>query len=102
MTDYAATMRDFRLEVPARFNWAFDTFDAWGRDPSKLALLWVSAGGPPRRFTFAELVHPARAARRIKALRDRAGRHRRQAERAGRRHASARLSMVGDPPGLSP
>jgi peptide/nickel transport system substrate-binding protein len=43
MTDYAATMRDFRLEVPARFNWAFDTFDAWGRDPSKLALLWVSA-----------------------------------------------------------
>jgi acyl-coenzyme A synthetase/AMP-(fatty) acid ligase len=55
MTDYAATMRDFRLEVPARFNWAFDTFDAWGGDPSKLALLWVSADGQPRRFTFAEL-----------------------------------------------
>ena len=55
MTDYAATMRDFRLEVPARFNWAFDTFDAWARDPSKLALLWVSADGQPRRFTFAEL-----------------------------------------------
>jgi hypothetical protein len=34
MTDYEATMRDFRLEVPARFNWAFDTFDAWARDPS--------------------------------------------------------------------
>ena len=51
MTDYAATMRDFRLEVPARFNWAFDTFDAWARDPSKLALLWVSADGQPRRFS---------------------------------------------------
>jgi acyl-coenzyme A synthetase/AMP-(fatty) acid ligase len=24
MTDHAATMRDFRLDVPARFNWAFD------------------------------------------------------------------------------
>ena len=55
MADYAATMRDFRLEVPARFNWAFDTFDAWARDPSKLALLWVSADGQPRRFTYAEL-----------------------------------------------
>jgi len=55
MTDYAATMRAFRLEVPARFNWAFDTFDGWARDPAKLALLWVSADGQPRRFTYAEL-----------------------------------------------
>lgn len=55
MTDYAATMRDFRLEVPPRFNWAFDTFDGWARDPAKLALLWVSADGQPRRFSFAEL-----------------------------------------------
>ncbi len=55
MTDYAATMKGFTLEVPARFNWAFDTFDGWARDPAKLALLWVSADGQPRRFTFAEL-----------------------------------------------
>src|SRR5919201_2258178 len=55
MTDYARTMRDFRLEVPARFNWAYDTFDAWARDPAKLAMLWVSPDGQPRRFTFAEL-----------------------------------------------
>ncbi len=55
MTDYAATMRDFRLEVPPRFNWAFDTFDVWARYPAKLALLWVSADGQPRRFSFAEL-----------------------------------------------
>jgi acetyl-CoA synthetase/medium-chain acyl-CoA synthetase len=43
------------LDVPERFNWAFETFDAWGRDPDKLALLWVSADGQPRRFTFREL-----------------------------------------------
>jgi acetyl-CoA synthetase/medium-chain acyl-CoA synthetase len=55
MTDYTATMREFRLEVPARFNWAFDTFDGWARDPAKLALLWVSADGQPRRFTYADL-----------------------------------------------
>ena len=55
MTAYAATMKSFRLDVPARFNWAFDTFDGWARDPARLALLWVSADGQPRRFTFAEL-----------------------------------------------
>jgi acyl-coenzyme A synthetase/AMP-(fatty) acid ligase len=60
MTDYAATMREFRLEVPARFNWAHDTFDAWARDPAKLAMLWVSADGQPRRFTFAELAERSR------------------------------------------
>src|SRR5918996_1783183 len=55
MTDYVRTMREFRLEVPARFNWAYDTFDAWARDPAKLAMLWVSPDGQPRRFTFGEL-----------------------------------------------
>src|SRR5207302_7817699 len=49
MTDYAATCRSFQLPTPARFNWAFDTFDAWARDPAKLALLWVAADGQPRR-----------------------------------------------------
>src|SRR5438874_13576821 len=55
MTDYAATCRSFQLPTPARFNWAFERFDAWARDPAKLALLWVSADGQPRRFTYAEL-----------------------------------------------
>jgi acetyl-CoA synthetase/medium-chain acyl-CoA synthetase len=55
MSDYAATMKEFRLEVPASFNWAFDVFDRWARDPGKLAMLWVSPDGRPRRITFAEL-----------------------------------------------
>ena len=55
MQDYATAMREFRLDVPARFNWAYDTFDGWARDPAKLALLWVSSDGQPRRFTFAEM-----------------------------------------------
>ncbi len=60
MTDYAATCRSFALTVPERFNWAFDTFDGWARDPSKLALLWVSGDGQPRRFTYAELAERSR------------------------------------------
>ena len=60
MTDYAATYRDFSLAVPERFNCAFDVFDGWARDPAKLALLWVSPDGVPRRFTFAELSERSR------------------------------------------
>jgi acetyl-CoA synthetase/medium-chain acyl-CoA synthetase len=60
MTDYAAACRDFSLAVPARFNWAFDVFDGWARDPAKLALLWVAPDGLPRRFTFAELAERSR------------------------------------------
>jgi acyl-coenzyme A synthetase/AMP-(fatty) acid ligase len=60
MTDYAATCRSFRLPTPERFNWAFDTFDGWARDPEKLALLWVAADGQPRRFTYAELAERSR------------------------------------------
>ncbi|MBI4637947.1 MAG: AMP-binding protein [Candidatus Rokubacteria bacterium] len=60
MIDYASTYRDFRLSIPQRFNWAFDTFDGWARDPAKLALLWVSADGQPRRFTYAELADRSR------------------------------------------
>src|ERR671932_175636 len=55
MTDYVATCRDFSLPVPERFNWAFDVFDRWARDPTKLALLWVASDGQPRRLSFAEL-----------------------------------------------
>ena len=66
MVDYAATCRSFSLPIPERFNWAFDTFDRWARDPAKLALLWVSADGQPRRFTYAEL--GARSRRFAKVL----------------------------------
>jgi acetyl-CoA synthetase/medium-chain acyl-CoA synthetase len=60
MTDYAATCRTFRLDVPPTFNWACDVFDRWARDPSKLAMLWVSPDGQPRRIGFAELAERSR------------------------------------------
>ena len=68
MTDYAATCREFRLAVPARFNWAFDVFDAWGRDPKKLALLWVSGLWLVRRFTKIRLAAFGAAERLLERL----------------------------------
>lgn len=53
--DYAQTCRDFRLEVPERFNWAYQVFDRWGQDREKPAMLWVGADGRPREVTFREL-----------------------------------------------
>ena len=55
MTDYAATARAFRWEVPERFNFARDVVDVWAADPAKPALLWCDEGGRERRFTFADI-----------------------------------------------
>ena len=52
---YAETYRSFKLEAPERFNWAFDVFDRWGRDPNKVAMVWVSPGGESREVTFRRL-----------------------------------------------
>lgn len=53
--DYAETYRTFRLDVPERFNWAYEVFDRWGEESRKLAMLWVGPDGRPRQVTFREL-----------------------------------------------
>jgi acyl-coenzyme A synthetase/AMP-(fatty) acid ligase len=54
MTDYEAAVRDFRLEVPARFNWAREVVGRWAQDPDKLAMIWLGPDGAERRITFRE------------------------------------------------
>jgi len=54
MTDYEAERRNFRWEVPERFNFAFDVIGKWARDPQKLAMHWVDGQGGERLITFAE------------------------------------------------
>ncbi len=54
LTDYEAAIRDFRLEVPDRFNFARDVVGGWARDPDKLAMLWLGPDGRERRITFRE------------------------------------------------
>ena len=53
--DYHETYRTFRLEAPERFNWAYEVFDRWANDPSKLAMLWVGNDGVSRNITYREL-----------------------------------------------
>ena len=44
------------IEVPEHYNFATDTVDAWaGREPAKLALLWVNQQGEMQRYTFGDL-----------------------------------------------
>ena len=45
MQDYAETYRDFKLDVPERFNFAFDVVDKWAEDRTKLALISLDPSG---------------------------------------------------------
>ena len=53
MSDYEAERRNFRLDVPAQFNFAIDVIGKWAEDPNKLAMLWVGPNGEEKRLTFA-------------------------------------------------
>jgi len=57
MTDYEATHRSFKLEVPEYFNYTRDVIDAWAaRSPDKPALLAVESDGSNGwQITFGEL-----------------------------------------------
>ena len=73
MLDYEQTRKDFRLDVPEKFNWAREVIGRWAEDPGKLAMLWVGGGGPggesnERRITFADFAR--RSNQVAAALRD--------------------------------
>ncbi|MDQ6900967.1 MAG: AMP-binding protein [Candidatus Dormibacteraeota bacterium] len=67
LTDYEATVRDFRLHVPERFNFARDVIGRWAQDPDKLAMLWLAGDGSERRLTFRDF--DQRSARVAQVLR---------------------------------
>src|ERR1700738_2167169 len=52
LVDYDRAVREFRLEVPERFNFGRDVVDRWAADPAKLAMRWWGADGSERRLTF--------------------------------------------------
>ena len=53
--DYYETYRTFKLDVPERYNWAYEVFDAWGQDSSKVAMVWVGHAGDTKEVTFRHL-----------------------------------------------
>lgn len=62
---YEARRREFRLELPATFNFAADVVDAWAADPAKLALIWCDEAGREQRYTYAQI---AAASKRVGSL----------------------------------
>jgi len=53
---YEALMRDFRWEIPARFNIAVSICERWARaEPDRLALVHEAADGSVEHISFAEL-----------------------------------------------
>ncbi len=58
---------DFRLDVPARYNFAADVVDLWAEESEKLALLWVDDQGQELRVTFDEMARRSRRAANVLA-----------------------------------
>ena len=49
-------IRNFRIRVPADFNFAYDVVDAYAaEEPDKKALLWTDDRGAEIQFTFADM-----------------------------------------------
>jgi len=67
MDEYEATRREFRLDVPARFNYTIDVVDRWARDePDKLALVAIEPDGRgATRHTYGEVSRDANRAARF-------------------------------------
>lgn len=53
---YEDFLRNFKLKVPERFNFAYDVVDRLAAEcPNERALLWVDTKGNVRDFTFADM-----------------------------------------------
>jgi acetyl-CoA synthetase len=53
---YEDFSKNFKLNVPDNFNFAYDIIDEYARiEPDRLALIWCDDHGNERKFTFTEL-----------------------------------------------
>ena len=52
---HADLVRDFRWDIPARFNFGVDVVDAWAAERNGPALAWENAAGEEAHFTFADM-----------------------------------------------
>jgi acetyl-CoA synthetase len=53
---YEDFYENYRCDVPADFNFAFDIVDEWARlQPEKLALLWTNDEGEMKSFSFGDM-----------------------------------------------
>ena len=55
-TSYADFIKNFRINIPAQFNFAFDVVDETAlQTPEKVAMVWCDDKGSEHIFTFAEM-----------------------------------------------
>ncbi|MDR2792013.1 MAG: AMP-binding protein [Tannerellaceae bacterium] len=48
--------QNFKVNIPEKFNFAYDVVDAWAEaDPAKRALCWTNDAGEHRDFSFAQI-----------------------------------------------
>jgi acetyl-CoA synthetase len=48
--------QNFKVNIPEKFNFAYDVVDAWAEaDPAKCALCWTNDAGEHRDFSFAQI-----------------------------------------------
>ncbi|WP_022669557.1 acyl-CoA synthetase [Hippea alviniae] len=56
MVNYEEEVRNFKLEVPEYYNFAFDVVDKWAEDRTKLALVWADTTGKTiKKYTFWDI-----------------------------------------------
>ena len=56
MVNYEEEVKNFKLEVPEYYNFAFDVVDEWAKDRTKLALVWADRTGRViKKFTFWDI-----------------------------------------------
>lgn len=54
-SSYEDFMQNFRVSVPAHFNFGYDIVDEWARTaPGKVAITWTDGMGHERRVTYGE------------------------------------------------
>ncbi|MGA2141041.1 MAG: AMP-binding protein [Brevinematales bacterium] len=54
--DYDDFYKNFKINIPENFNFAYDVADEWARtDPDKTALVWCDDNGREKSFTFGQL-----------------------------------------------
>ena len=55
MTDYEATRRTFRWNVPETFNFGADVVDRIAREDDRPALIWANAAGEEKVFSYSDM-----------------------------------------------
>lgn len=56
MADYDYTFKNYKIEVPEKFNFGYDVIDRWAdKERNKLAMIWTNPNGEEKKYSFRDL-----------------------------------------------